>query len=123
MLIVAEGLLYYLTEDEVKILLQRLVDNFTRGQIIFDAISRLYLRIQKTNVGIKAIGAKMKWGLKSPHELEQWMSQVKLVTELSAMDQNMPNIKKMSGSIRLIINILGHIHLLREMGLMLRYQF
>ena len=122
-LIVAEGLLYYLTEDEVKTLLKRLVGHFHNGQIIFDATSKLYLRIQKTNVGIKATGAKMKWGLRSPHELEQWMPQVKLVTELSAMDPNMPNIKKMSGGIRLVIHILGYISTLRNMGLMLRYRF
>ncbi len=122
-LIIAEGLLYYLTEDEVKNLLKRLVDHFSQGQIMFDAISKLYLRLQKTNVGISATGARMKWGLGRVNELEQWMPQVKLITKLSAMDPDMPNIKKMSGSIRLIVHILSHISLLREMGLMLRYQF
>lgn len=122
-LIVAEGLLYYLTGDEVKTLLKRLVDHFPGGQIIFDAGSQLYLRLQKTNVGIKATGARMKWGLKNPHELEEWMPQVNLVTELSAMDPNMPNLKKLSGSICIIIGILSHIPQLRKMGMMLRYQF
>ena len=122
-LIIAEGLLYYLTEDEVKTLFKRLVDHFQGGQIIFDATSKLYLRLQKTNIGVSATGAKMKWGLKNPHELEEWMPQVKLVTELSAMDSNMPNLKKLSWSIRLVISILDHIPQLRKMGMMLRYQF
>ena len=122
-LIIAEGLLYYLTENEVKTLFKRLVDHFTEGQMIFDATSKLYLRLQKTNIGISATGARMKWGLKNPHELEEWMPQVKLVTELSAMDPNMPNLNKLSSSIRIIINILSYIPQLRRMGMMLRYQF
>lgn len=122
-LIVAEGLLYYLAEDEVKTLLKRLVSRFSGGQIIFDAASRLYLRMQKTNVGIRATGARMKWGLKNPHELEEWIPEVHLITELSAMDSRMPNLKKLSGIIRFIINILSYIPDLRKMGMMLRYQF
>ena len=122
-LIVAEGLLYYLAEEEVKAIIERLVNHFPHGQIIFDAISRMYLRIQKTNVGIKATGARMKWGIKSPHELEQWIPQITLVTELSAMDSSMPNIRKISGSTRLMVRILSHIPALKEMGLMLRYKF
>jgi len=122
-LIVAEGLMYYLTEEDIKALLKRLVDRFPSGQIMFDAISQLYLKIQKTNIGISATGARMWWGLDDPHELEQWLPRLKLVTKLSVMDQDFPNIKKMSRSLRLILRVLERIPALREMGLMLRYRF
>jgi O-methyltransferase involved in polyketide biosynthesis len=58
-LIVAEGLMYYLKEEEVKALVKRIVNRFPSGQIMFDAISKLYLKMQKTNVGISATGARM----------------------------------------------------------------
>ena len=52
-LVVAEGLMYYLKEDEVQSLVKRIVERFPSGQIMFDATSKLYLKMQKTNVGIK----------------------------------------------------------------------
>jgi O-methyltransferase involved in polyketide biosynthesis len=122
-LVVAEGLMYYLTEEQIKALLERMVEHFPSGQIMFDAISRLYLKIQKTNVGISATGAKMLWGIDDPHELEVWSPRIKLVTKLSSMDQKFPNIQKVSGGLRWIIGMLSHIRALREMGLLLRYQF
>ena len=71
-LVVAEGLLYYLKDDEVKALVKRIVDRFPSGQVLFDGISRLYLKFQKTNVGISATGSKIWWGLDDVHELEEW---------------------------------------------------
>jgi O-methyltransferase involved in polyketide biosynthesis len=122
-LVVAEGLMYYLTEEQIKAFLERIIERFPSGQIMFDAISRLYLKIQKTNVGISATGARMLWGIDDPHELEAWSPRIKLVTKLSSMDQNMPNIQKLSGGLRWFIGILAHIRALREMGLLLRYRF
>ncbi len=122
-LVIAEGLLYYLKEDEVKALLERLVNHFPSGQVMFDSISRAYLKMQKTNVGISATGARMWWGMNDPHELEQWIPRLKLVTKLSVMDQNFPNIQKMPGGLRLLLRVLAWIPALRDMGLMLRYQF
>jgi hypothetical protein len=90
---------------------------------MFDAISRLYLKIQKTNVGISATGARMVWGIDEPHELEARSPRIKLVTKLSSMDQNMPNIQKLSLSLHWVIGMLSHIRALREMGLLLRYRF
>jgi O-methyltransferase involved in polyketide biosynthesis len=122
-LVVAEGLMYYLAEDDFKALLRRLVERFPSGQVMFDAISRLYLKMQKTNVGISATGARMLSGIDDPHELEQWEPKIKLITKLSVMDQDFPNIKKMPGAMRLLLRTLALIPALRDMGLMLRYKF
>lgn len=122
-LIVAEGLLYYLTEAEVRALLSRLVQLFPKGHLIFDAASHFYLRIQKTNPGISATGARMKWGIQRPDELEQWMPQLKLVTNLSATNADLPNIKKMGTAMRFLIQVMNLIPPVRDMGVMLRYRF
>ena len=122
-LIVAEGLMYYLKEEEVQALVKRIVERFPGGQIMFDAISKLYLKMQKTNVGISATGARMLWGLDDPHELEKWDPRIHLITNLSVMDQNFPNIQKMSGGMKATLRILAWIPALKNMGLMLRYRF
>lgn len=122
-LVIAEGLFYYLNESDIKTLFNRLVESFPSGQIMFDAISRLYLKLQKTNVGVSATGARMVSGVDNPHELEGWHPQIKLVTKLSVMDPEFPNVKKMSVGLRAVLRVLGFIPALRDMGLMLRYRF
>lgn len=122
-LVVAEGLMYYLKEEEVQSLVKRIVEHSPNGQIMFDAISKLYLKMQKTNVGISATGARMWWGVNDPHELELWNPRIKLVTNLSVMDKDFPNIKKMPGGVRMIVRILALIPAMKNMGLMLRYNF
>ena len=67
MLMVAEGLVMYLTEPEVRTLLQRLTDRFTRGELAFDTTSPMGPRLSK--VLTKGI---TKWGIRDVHELEQW---------------------------------------------------
>jgi len=127
-LIIAEGLLYYLTEDEVKILLKRLVNHFPGGQITFDTFSTFGVRMQRflqrlpNSRAMGNPGVRLKWGLNNPHEIEEWMPQVKLITELSGAD--LPDIMKMSeGIIRQMITIPSHIPQIRRGLMMLRYQF
>jgi len=112
-----------LKEEEVQALVKRLVDRFPSGQIMFDAISRSYLKLQKTNVGIKATGARIWWGMNDPHELEQWNPRIKLLTSWSVMDQEFPSIKRMSGGMRATIRLFALIPALKNMGLMVRYKF
>ncbi len=122
-LVVAEGLLYYLKDDEVKALVKQIVDRFPSGQVLFDGISRLYLKFQKTNVGISATGSKIWWGLDDVHELEEWSPKIKLLTNWSVMSQDFPSIQRMSKGLRFLLRVMFHIRALREMGLMLRYEF
>ena len=121
--IVAEGLLYYLKEEQVRTLVKRLVEHLPSGQIMFDAISRSYLKLQKTNVGIKATGARIWWGINNAHELEQWDLRIQLLTNWSVMDQDFPSIKRMSGGMRAAIRLFGLVPAMKNMGLMLRYRF
>jgi O-methyltransferase involved in polyketide biosynthesis len=122
-LVVAEGLMYYLKEEDVQSLVKRIVERFPSGQIMFDAISKRYLKMQKTNVGISATGARMWWGVDDVHELEKWNPRINLLTNLSVMDKDFPNIKKMSSGMKAVLRVLSLIPALKNMGLMLRYNF
>lgn len=67
MLMVAEGLVMYLTQPEVRTLLQRLTDRFGSGELVFDTVSPTGPRLSK--VLTKGI---TKWGIRDGREIEQW---------------------------------------------------
>jgi O-methyltransferase involved in polyketide biosynthesis len=58
-MVVAEGLLMYLSEDEVRNLLVRLLDHFSRGQLAFDALTPLAVRLAKYHTSIRKTGASL----------------------------------------------------------------
>lgn len=66
-LTVAEGLVMYLTEPEVRTLLQRLTDRFDNGELVFDTVSPVGPRL--STVLTKGI---IKWGTGDAREIEQW---------------------------------------------------
>lgn len=74
MLMVAEGLLMYLTEPEVRALLQRLTDRFASGELAFDTVSPMGPRLSR--VLTKGI---IKWGIRDAHEIERWNPRLRLL--------------------------------------------
>jgi methyltransferase (TIGR00027 family) len=78
-LVVAEGLLMYLAESEVRQLLARLTDRFDSGEMLFDTLSALAPRLSK----ILTRGI-VKWGIGNAHDLESWNPKLRLVEQASA---------------------------------------
>ncbi|MDH6678645.1 methyltransferase (TIGR00027 family) [Rhodococcus sp. LBL1] len=73
-LIVAEGLLMYLTGPEVRALLQRLTDRFDSGELVFDTLSPTGPRLSKMFTrGI------VRWGIRDVHEMERWNPRLRLL--------------------------------------------
>ncbi|MDV3129975.1 class I SAM-dependent methyltransferase [Mycobacterium sp. 21AC1] len=66
-LIVAEGLLMYLDEPDVRELLQRITDRFGRGEILFDTLSSSAPRLSRMFTG-----GIVKWGTGDAREVERW---------------------------------------------------
>jgi methyltransferase (TIGR00027 family) len=66
-LMVAEGLLMYLTEPDVRTLLRNITDRFGGGELLFDTTSPLGPLLSK--VFTKGI---TKWGIRDIRELERW---------------------------------------------------
>lgn len=73
-LVVAEGLLMYLQESDVRRLLLALTDQFGSGEMLFDTVSPLgpYLSRAFTK-GI------LKWGIRDARELETWNSRLHVI--------------------------------------------
>jgi O-methyltransferase involved in polyketide biosynthesis len=78
-LLIAEGVLHYLSEAEVKGLLNAVVAHFTGGQIIFDACNTMIVKRAGANVG--GTGATYRWGLDDPQDIRQLEPKLELVQE------------------------------------------
>jgi methyltransferase (TIGR00027 family) len=78
-LMVAEGLVMYLTEPEVRTLLQRLTDRFSSGELVFDTVSAMGPRLSK--VLTKGI---TKWGIRDARKIEQWNPRLRFLEASSA---------------------------------------
>ena len=79
-LIVAEGLLMYLAEPEVRRLLDRLTARFDHGEMLFDTLSPVAPPMSKvlTN-GI------VKWGIRNVRDLEKWNPRLRFLKQRSAL--------------------------------------
>ncbi|MEV0378533.1 class I SAM-dependent methyltransferase [Nonomuraea sp. NPDC050643] len=85
-LVVAEGLLYYLDPAGGPELLRAIVERFPGGQLIFDALSRLGLRLQKLNKPVQNAGAAVHWGIDGPAVLEAIHPRLRCVSAVSAFE-------------------------------------
>jgi O-methyltransferase involved in polyketide biosynthesis len=80
-LVVAEGLLMYLHEHQVRQLLERLTDRFDHGELLFDTVSPMGPRVSKAFTrGI------VKWGIRNARDLETWNSRLRFLEEMSIFD-------------------------------------
>lgn len=125
-MIVAEGVLPYLPEEEVPLLFERLVRRLPAGEIVFDAYSPFGLKLIAMQPSIKATGAVLRWALDDPAELEQQVPGLELVTELTAYDPDgydREQIARMSWPARFAMQFFSLIPPLARIGLLLRYRF
>lgn len=109
-LIVAEGLLPYLTETEARELFMRLTDRFPSGELIFDGVAGLTARMTKL----------FRWTLGDPRELEGWNARLTLVEVVpwTADAERIP-----SRQYRVLFGLLDRFAAIRNGMRLLRYRF
>jgi O-methyltransferase involved in polyketide biosynthesis len=114
-LIVAEGLLMYLTPEEVTGLLHRLVDRFDNGELLADLLSEWGPRLSKVfTSGI------IKWGTRDGGEISRWDTRLRLVaqTAVTAGYDKIPLARQ-----RLLYRILHAIPAQRNFEPLFRFEF
>jgi O-methyltransferase involved in polyketide biosynthesis len=79
-LVVAEGLLMYLPEAEVRALLGRLTDRFDTGELLFDTVPPSAARLSRLFTG-----GIVKWGIRDSRDLEGWGFGLRFVERASAV--------------------------------------
>ncbi len=79
-LVVAEGLLMYLSAGEVRQLLTRLTDRFDSGEMLFDTTAAVAPVLSK--VLTKGI---TKWGIRDARELQTWNPRLRFIEQVPAV--------------------------------------
>ncbi|WP_433870208.1 class I SAM-dependent methyltransferase [Saccharopolyspora sp. CA-218241] len=119
-LVIAEGLTMYLSEQDGRDLLRRITAHFPAGHLIFDAFNTLGVEFSRRfNPAVVTAGARLGWAIDDPRELP--VPGVELAEEWS-FDQA-PEIARFSPPFRLFLRAWGRITPLRRMGRVLHYRF
>jgi O-methyltransferase involved in polyketide biosynthesis len=79
-LVVAEGLLMYVGEPEVRELLDRVTDGFDSGELLFDTLSPLSPKLSK--VMTRGI---IKWGIGNARDMETWNPRLRFREQTSIL--------------------------------------
>jgi O-methyltransferase involved in polyketide biosynthesis len=113
-LVIAEGLLMYLTATEVHELLQRLTDRFSTGELLADLESPWGPRLSKIfTSGI------VKWGTRGGRELMQWIPRLELLETAPLIDPAKIPLKPQ----RLIYRLVSAIPFVRNIDRLYRFRF
>jgi len=123
-LVVAEGVLQYLSEQEGIALFGWITERFSGGQIIFDAYSRLMVRLVSQLFVLKRAGTSLRWGIGDPLKLEELVPRLELDTEVPFITlPEMVERQPQSRVRRAIHGIASRFRYYRRMVQHLRYRF
>ncbi|HEX3206491.1 MAG TPA: class I SAM-dependent methyltransferase, partial [Propionibacteriaceae bacterium] len=82
-IIVADGLMGFLSQDELVALWNRLISHFPSGEIVLNSYTRFAIWIAHHAPGTKTVADLVKFpGFKDPREPESWNPKLKLVEEI-----------------------------------------
>jgi O-methyltransferase involved in polyketide biosynthesis len=104
-MVVAEGLLMYLTEGEVKSLLLKLQAAFPGCRFAADVFSALTARSAKGHPSLGKTGAVTPWGIDDAKTIETWSKGIRLVEEWY-FNQS-PDISRFGFGYRLAFGLAG----------------
>jgi O-methyltransferase involved in polyketide biosynthesis len=119
-LIVAEGLLMYLGEADVKRLFLRLREAFPGCRLIADVFSRMTARSATKHPSLKQTGASIGWGIDDPHEVEDWAQGVRLLEEWYFTQD--PDLNRLSAGYRLAYKLAGAFKMVQRAHRIVYYQ-
>ena len=119
-LVVAEGLVMYLTEPDGIGLLRRIVEHFPGGELVFDAFNALSIQLNnKANPAVTRSGSQLHWAIDDPRDLEDLG--LRLVSEISFLDA--PELAGYPLPARLAFRTMARVPVLNRLGRLLRYRF
>jgi O-methyltransferase involved in polyketide biosynthesis len=119
-LVVAEGLLMYLGEADVRRLVLRLHETFPGCRLVADVFSRLTARSATGHPSLKQTGAAIGWGMDDPGELEAWAPGFRLLEEWYFTDD--PDLARLNFAYRLAYKLAGAFKMVRRAHRIVYYQ-
>lgn len=91
-LVIAEGLLMYFTEDEVKSVLINVAKAFNEVDFILEAVAPFTAKNSDKHPDVKKYSARFKWGIKTSKEIDDWNTGLKFVEEFYYFDRHRTHI-------------------------------
>jgi O-methyltransferase involved in polyketide biosynthesis len=119
-LVVAEGLLMYLGEADVRRLLLRLQETFPGCRLVADVFSRMTARSATRHPSLKQTGASIGWGIDDPHEIETWSPGIHLLEEWVFTQD--PDLDRLSLGYRLAYKLAGAFKMVQRAHRIVYYQ-
>ena len=119
-LAIAEGLLMYLNENDVKILLLKLQGTFSGCRLIADVFSRMTARSATRHPSLKHTGASIGWGIDDPHMIKAWSSDINLIEEWYFTQD--PDLDRLSTGYRLAYKLAGAFKMVQQAHRIVYYQ-
>ena len=80
-LIVAEGLTMYLSEQELQQLIKGINSKFSNATIVFDAYSKQAVKGSKIKNPVNQMNANIKWGMNNPDDFNKLNHNLKFIKE------------------------------------------
>ena len=121
--IVADGLLAFLTPDDMITLLNRLIDHFPGGEVAFNGYSRFAIWAARHYHGTQSVAGLLKSpGFDDPHEPERWNPRLRLVDEILLTRE--PEVAQFPPALRWFTRLSAHSTAWSRRGTtVLRYRF
>jgi O-methyltransferase involved in polyketide biosynthesis len=91
-LFLAEGVLMYFEEAQVKSLVLMLREHFPGAELVIDAFSPYIVWANNLRLSITKFGARYHWGLKRGQEIEGWGDGIRLLDEWGYFDRPEPRL-------------------------------
>lgn len=119
-LIIAEGILEYLTEKEVRDLLANLTSHFKEGQMIFDVMNSFAIESGKKKLK-ETTGAMHKWAVDYVSEVDALNTKLSRISDLPLLESIF--IKQLPFGQRLLLKFASISSNFKTMIRLLRYRF
>jgi len=121
--IVADGLLAFLTQHDMIALLDRLIDHFPCGEVAFNGYTRFAIWAAKHYHGTQSVADLIKSpGFDDPHEPERWNPRLQLVREILLIRE--PEVAQFPPALRRFTHLAAHSTALSRRGTtVLQYRF
>ncbi len=119
-IVIAEGLLMYLQESEIKTLIKNLKNRIEGFTLIFDAFNVYTSRKVNQHPSIKKTGAVIHWGIDKPADLEQWGMGIRFSDQIFFSSNNV--ISQLNLVTRIIYKIADNFSFVKNAQRILIYQ-
>lgn len=121
--VVADGLMAFLSDEDMRALLDRIIAHFPSGEIAFNGYTRFAIWAARHYHGTKTVSGLMKSsGFDDPHDPERWNPKLTLVKEILLTRE--PEVAEFPTALRMWTRLAAHSTALSRRGTtVLHYRF